>query len=256
VRIIERILAQVETESKQEAGKYAEKGIYRASAIGGCPRALQYTTIGKVKPQEFTPEFQIFLRDGKLHQQAVEDLLRKIGTVSHVEMNLQKRYKHQGVSFVISGTLDGVFNDIIYDVKAINGFSFAALDKNYPANYMKYVEQLTIYLDILSKPLGMLIFKDRNWSEIKIKEVKYDPELMNRILDKIAGLHKGIKEGKLVPRPYKPRDKECKYCPYRLPCQHLPVESKRWIQPNLEQQLRDSIKKVKNEKSFHSSRKN
>jgi hypothetical protein len=181
-----------------------------------------------IKPAKFTPEFQMFLMDGNTHEEMITSLLRKIGTVTHNQRNVQKRYKHKGVSFIITGTLDGMFDGIIYDVKAINGFSFAALDKNYPDQYLKYIEQMHIYMDILNKKESLLLFKDRNWSKLKPKLVKYNPEFMEKMLDKLAYITQQVKKDKMIDRPYTVKDKMCKRCSFRMPCWKLPMEGMKW----------------------------
>lgn len=227
-KLVSNILHQIRLESEQEEHLQSERGIYRASGVGGCPRALQYATMDGVTPEKHSPEFQLFLRDGDTHEKALTAILSKIGTVTHNQRNLQKRYKHKGVSFIVTGTPDGMFNGIIYDVKAINGFSFQALDKNYPEQYMKYVEQMHIYMDILGKTESILIFKDRNWSTIKVKRVEFNPDFMEKLLDKLAFITKAVKKGDMIDRPYAVKSKECKRCPFRMACWKLPMETMRW----------------------------
>jgi|SRR5947207_1859339 len=227
-QITQKILHQIELEAAQEEHIKSEKGIYRASSIGGCPRALQYATLDGIIPEKHSPEFTMFLMDGDTHERMITSLLSKVGTVTHTQRNLQKRYKHQGVSFVVTGTPDGMFNGTIYDVKAINGFSFAALEKNYPTQYVKYIEQMHIYMDILNKKESILLFKDRNWSKIKPKLVEYNPDFMEKMLDKLAYITKMVKSKQMIDRPYTVRSKECKRCPFRMPCWRLPMETMKW----------------------------
>lgn len=225
--LIQLILNKVAAEAKQESTKPHTVGVYRASEIGGCARALGYATLN-YPSEPLTPETHLIFKDGHIHHDAVRSLLGKVGTLSNVEMTISKQYKHNGQKFTITGTCDGVFNEAIMDVKSISTFRFKYIDKNFPADFMNYVEQVQIYMDILNKHRGMLIFKDKNTSELKIKRFPYDSTLMENILDKVAAIHKAIKEKKLIDRPYGRDTWHCKLCSYRLQCWKLPMETRHW----------------------------
>jgi CRISPR/Cas system-associated exonuclease Cas4 (RecB family) len=226
-KIIRLILNKVEEEAKQESGKPHTLGVYRASEIGGCARALQYATQEYPK-EELTPETYLIFKDGHLHHHAVRELLAKVGTVSHVEMTISKKYKHNGESFLITGTCDLVFNDMVIDIKSISTFRFKYIDKNYPQDFMNYLEQVRLYMDILGKTKGALLFKDKNTAELKIKYVSNDDILLTNILDRVAQIHKLNKEKKLITRPYGRDTWHCKLCSYRLQCWKLPMERRAW----------------------------
>lgn len=226
-KLVTAILNKVEAEAKQESSKPHTIGVYRASEIGGCARALGYATLN-YKAETLTPETHLIFKDGHIHHNAVRELLGKVGTLSNVEMTISKQYRHNGQKFTITGTCDGVFDNSVMDVKSISTFRFKYLDKNFPADYQNYVEQVQIYMDILDKKKGMLIFKDKNSGELKVKRFMRDPLLMEKILDKVAAIHKSIKRKELVDRPFGRDTWHCKLCTYRLACWKLPMEARRW----------------------------
>lgn len=226
-KLVQLILNKVEAEAKQESTKPHTVGVYRASEIGGCARALGYATLN-YPAETLTPETHLIFKDGHIHHHAVRELLGKVGTLSNVEMTISKQYKHNGQKFTITGTCDGVFDNVVMDIKSISTFRFKYLDKNFPADYFNYVEQVQIYMDILNKTKGMLIFKDKNSAELKVKRFNSDPVLMTKILDQVAEIHKGIKAKELVPRPYGRDTWHCKLCSYRLQCWKLPMEVRHW----------------------------
>lgn len=249
--LIQLILNKVEAETKQEHTRHHTLGVYRASEIGGCPRALQYATL-KYPAEQISPELMLLFQDGHLHHHAVRTLMARVGTLSHVERTVSKKYKHNGASFTVTGTLDGMWNDMPFDIKSITTFKFVSLDKNFPDDYARYVDQLLIYLDILDKPLGFILFKNKNDSELKLKYVKFNQFRFKAILDRLAQVHMGAKKKKLLPRPYAATNYLCKTCAYRMQCWNLPMESKRWkrsqaaIEPRtqtLRGALRESIKR-------------
>lgn len=227
MNILGKILAAAKEESIHEAKKTYAKGVYRASSIGGCPRALQYGALG-TEAELVSPETYLLLDDGKVHHDATRRWLGKVGTVSNVEQTISKKYKKNGVSFLITGTIDGKFNGTLFDVKSISTFRFKYLNKNFPTDYQNYVWQMQIYLDILGEDKGFFIFKDKNNSALKIVWQERDDELMSKILDHISTLHRGVKEKKMIDRPYGRDTWQCKLCPFRLPCWKLPMENRTW----------------------------
>ena len=227
--LINLILSKVSEEAEQEENKLHTLGVYRASEIGGCHRALQYA-VTETKAEAITPETYLIFKDGHMHHNAVRDLLKGIGTVSHIEFNLQKRYTYKDIKFLISGTIDLVFNGIVIDIKSISTFRFVGLSKHFPTDYMNYVIQLQLYMDMLNIEKGAILFKDKNSSELKIFHLKYNAALMESILESVARLHQACKSKKLIDRPYERNDWHCKLCSYRMACWRLPMEGKRWRQ--------------------------
>jgi CRISPR/Cas system-associated exonuclease Cas4 (RecB family) len=143
-------------------------------------------------------------------------------------MTISKKYKHNEQKFVITGTVDCVFDGMIIDIKSMSTFRFKVLDKNFPQDFMNYVEQVQLYMDMLEMKKGALLFKDKNTAELKLKVLKYNDLLMQKILDKVAHIHELLKIKKLVDRPYGRDTWICKLCQYRLPCWKIPMEVRHW----------------------------
>lgn len=257
--IVRQILTKLEEESKQEVDKPYTLGVYRASEIGGCPRALQYKTLG-YPAEPFTPETILIFRDGHMHEAEVLSLLSKIGHVSNKQMTISKKYKHNGQHFVITGTIDAVLDGkMVIDVKSMSTFRFKYLDKNYPQDFMSYVEQVRLYMDMLNLDAGGLLIKDKNSGELAFKTVSNEQALLDLILDRVAEIHRLAKEKKFIARPYGRNTWQCTSCQYRLQCWKIPMEPRRWAryaaknapQSNLEGQLRQSLKVVQGRKRGH-----
>jgi hypothetical protein len=227
VSLIQNILTKVKEESEQE-GRHHSLGVYRASEIAGCARALQYATLN-YPAEPFTPETLLIFKDGHTHHNAIRELLGKVGTLSHVEKTISKKYKHNGVAFTITGTVDCVWNDIVTDIKSMSTFRFKNIDKEWPDEFMGYIEQVNLYQDILGKEKGGILFKNKNDGELKFMRANLDPEILNRVLDRVAEVHKGAKKEKItIERPYPNSHFFCKTCIYRMPCRSLPMEGKHW----------------------------
>jgi hypothetical protein len=227
--VIKKILKKVAKESEQEQeNRKSPLGFYRASSIGKCGRQYQYAALGN-KAEPLTPETGMIFHDGHMHHNEIRRLLGKVGTLSNVEQSIQKKYKHKGESFVVTGTCDGVWNGKVFDVKSMSTFRFKALDKIFPDDLMDYVFQLTLYMDMLKFKEGMFIFKDKNSGELRVIELDFDKEVLVDALDWIVEVHKGIKTKTLMDRPYLNNSFQCKTCPFRLHCYKMPMEGKHWF---------------------------
>lgn len=235
--IIKKILKRQSKKSKSEMENSATAlGLYRASSVGYCGRQQQYAALG-YQAETLTPEFQIgIFGDGNMHHHEVRRLLSEVGTLTHVEQQLSKKYKHKGEIFTVTGHIDGCWNDILFDIKSMNTFMYKVLNKNFPDSYMHYIYQLTLYMDMLKKKEAVFIFKDKNNGELRIIEMEFDPALLVQALDRIYEVHVGIKKNiklpkekhKLMERPYNATAWQCKSCVFRLHCRQQPMESKHW----------------------------
>lgn len=218
----------MEDEAKHEQSSKTAAGHYRGSEIGYCPRAIQYKAFGKV-PEPKSGENLALLADGHLHEESVRNLFRKIGTVTNVQTNVSKRFEHKGQVFHGTGTLDFIFNrEIVVDVKGITTFFFQALDKKWPQDFEAYIFQVTMYMNILNLKDAIIAFKDKNNSELSFKHVPYSKFMMNRILDKMAEIHKAIGDRKYIKRPYPKDSWQCNNCQFRMECRGKPMARKPW----------------------------
>jgi hypothetical protein len=226
--ILPKILAKIAAESKQDNLRGSPKGFYRGSEIGGCGRAIQYAAL-KFPAEHHTPEQQLLFDDGHMHHDEVRNLLSRVGTLSCVEMNIQKKYVHGGQKFTLTGTLDCVFDNIVTDIKSISTFRFVGLFKNFPDDYQNYMYQLQMYMDMSGIKDGLFVFKNKDNSELKFIEVAYDPAIVAKALDAVALIHAGIRTGKVtIERPYARDYWLCRYCKFRIPCRKMPMEQRTW----------------------------
>lgn len=227
-KLVTKILLKLEEELSHEQSSKIAPGHYRGSEIGYCPRAIQYKALGYTAEPK-SGENLALLADGHLHEESVRNLFRKIGTVTNVQTNVSKKYKHKGQIFHATGTLDFIFNrEIVVDVKGITTFFFQAIDKKWPHDFEAYIFQVMLYMDILGLKDAIIAFKDKNNSELCFKGVEYNEFTMHRILDKMAEIHSMIKQKKFIKRPYEKNSWQCKNCQYRQVCRGKAMERKPW----------------------------
>lgn len=231
--ILPMILDQVEQEVEDEWKPPRSLGSFRASELGDCPRAIQYTIQG-LRGEKIGPELALLFRDGHLHHNAVRGLLKTIGRVTNEEHHVWKKYEvalhGRIVSFVLTATTDGILNgEFVFDIKSINFFSFKHLSKDsIEKDHLGYIYQIQTYLDVFDKEYGFLLFKDKMTSALKIFWYKRDRKLFQSILKKMAQIHVATETGKMMKKPFSKSSKECSRCEFRQECWGIPMERRTW----------------------------
>lgn len=236
-KIIELIKDQVLKEVESEWRPDRIPGTFRGSEVGDCPRAIQYAVEG-VRGNTPNAELALLFADGHLHHDALRQRLRSIGTVTNVEWNTSRRFSvplgNEHVEITLSGTFDLIFDkDYIIDIKSINMFSFKWLmakgEDYFREKFPHYIDQIQVYLELANKEWGAILFKCKNSSALQIFWIKRDPERFQRILRKLAKIHRATLNGKKIKKPYdKASHDECEICPYRQPCWGRPPKEREW----------------------------
>lgn len=204
-----------------------QRGVFRASELGNCPRAIQYAVLGHPR-QPFGPRLSLLLRDGHLHEGAILELLRSIGTVTNEQKEVKKEYTVGADTITVIGHYDCLFNDkYIVDCKSITCNRFDRLNKDYVyREYPQYVYQIQLYMDMEEKEHGLLLFKNKNNSALKPIWYTRDEDMVQEALDKLFAIHEA--GDKLIGRPYKSNSWECRGCPMRIHCWKTPLEDMNW----------------------------
>jgi len=119
----------------------------------------------------------------------------------------------------------------VIDMKTCNDYAFKSKIKKV-GPHMEYVIQLTIYTHLLNLPFGMLIYENKNDSDIGFFQVDRNEELFGRIREQSLLMQKMV-ENRLLPppRPNSKSDWECKSCDFRAICHPAAI----WQDPDLEQ---------------------
>jgi hypothetical protein len=226
-KVIPLILEQIRQETESEWQRERQRNVFRGSELGNCPRAIQYAVLG-YKPERPGPELALLFRDGHLHHDQLRLLLSKIGILTNVEQGGYKDYTVDGLGFGVTGTMDGLYNkEYLIDIKSINHFSFQTLTRDIiRQNYIGYLYQLHMYLDIFGMDKGFLLFKNKNTSELRLFWYDKDEEIIKEVLDKLSVI---VKAGEvLIKRPYEAKSKECRRCFMRIHCWEKSMDRREW----------------------------
>jgi CRISPR/Cas system-associated exonuclease Cas4 (RecB family) len=102
---------------------------------------------------------------------------------------------------------------LIIELKSINqrGFDWV-LKKNEQKE--EHELQLQLYMYLTGIKQGIVLYENKNKQELAEFFIKYDPQKVEYIINKIKTINKHVEDGTLPPREYVKTDFECRYCDY------------------------------------------
>lgn len=102
--------------------------------------------------------------------------------------------------------------------------------------HASYIIQLTIYIHLLDCAYGLIIYENKDNSELFIHKVERDPDLWEVLQFQAREMVKQRKRGELPPPKAKSKNEMmCKYCEFRTLCHKSAI----WEDPNLPTSRRD-----------------
>ena len=129
---------------------------------------------------------------------------------------------------IISAKTDAIINwdgmDVLTEIKTVNDESFHRITR--PRNYN--IEQLLIYMKILKKSFGLLIYENKNNHEMLIFTINLNQkykDFINYFFDWMRKVQKSFDDKQLPENPYKNKfsNKNCKGCDFFKVCQTKPT---------------------------------
>lgn len=107
-------------------------------------------------------------------------------------------------------------NSIVIDMKTINHDQFKRLSGS---PHPEYIIQLTIYIFLLDCEYGLLIYENKNNSDMAAFKVERDDDIMNAVKKQVEKMNEMVDSRLLPPpRPTSKSDYECKYCEFAPLC--------------------------------------
>lgn len=176
-----------------------DRVVYRASAVGGCLRALVACRLG-YDPLPFDDNSELRMAEGVLHEPAVLERLEGDGWVvvdqqREVELVIGDR-------IVIRGHIDGAGgrgpDDAarVVEVKAMGQNPYNDWLANGFAGNRRYAIQLSVYMAALGLP-GLMVVKNRNTGHVHLTEVDEPPIPIPQIKARVARVEAIARTGEL-----------------------------------------------------------
>lgn len=254
--LIEILHEQIIENNKQESDKHDPCKFY-PSSVGKCLRAIVYQMQGYVGAQ---PDGRLLLicDNGTYFHERIEKLFESTGLLIAAEVSfkvpelrlsgrtdaiIRNFLDHKSSSNIIklyrtvkeineeTGeeierdelVYEGPDNDvIIVELKSISDSGFKYIERTGPKQ--AHVMQLMLYMHITGIKQGLILYENKNDQRMKEFFIGYDPEMAEKIMNKIRLANKHVDEGTLPEKEFQRTDFECMYCEYKDLC--WPVKSK------------------------------
>ncbi|KKQ77165.1 MAG: hypothetical protein US98_C0011G0004 [Parcubacteria group bacterium GW2011_GWC1_38_6] len=178
---------------------------------GRCNRAI-FFKFKNVPREEIEPRLLRLFDHGDYIQMQILNSLFSLGIVRASEIRIPPQE-------IISGRADAIVtldNELyVVDFKSMNSMIFKGLKAPKEEN----VNQLQLYLHYFKIPKGMLLYVNKDTSELKEFLVEYDKTKAKKLLDDLAKLKVKI-ESDIVPKriPDYPDNWQCRYCSFKDIC--------------------------------------
>jgi len=188
---------------------------------GKCTRAI-FFKFKNVPREKMTPEVLRMFDHGDYIQMQILNTLFSLGMVRASEINIPPQE-------MISGRADAIItlNNELYvvDFKSINSMVFKNLDSAKGDN----INQLQLYLHFFKIPKGILLYINKDTSELKEFLINYDSLLCQKLLHNLTLLKTKI-EANIVPwqSPDYPQNWQCRYCQFKDICGLVGAEELSW----------------------------
>jgi len=178
---------------------------------GKCGRAIFFKF--KNAPREkMTPDVLRMFDHGDYVQMQILNILFSLGLVRASEINIPPQE-------MISGRADAIvtLNNELYvvDFKSMNSVIFQKLEAPKEEN----VNQIQLYLHFFKIPKGILLYMDKNTSQLKEFVINYDPLRCQKLLEDLSQIKAKI-EANIVPLRFSdyPDNWQCRYCQFKEIC--------------------------------------
>ncbi len=199
---------------------------------GKCPRAI-FFKFKNVPREKTAPEVLRMFDHGDYIQMQILSTLFSLGIVRASEVSIPPQE-------IISGRADAIvtLNNELYvvDFKSMNSLIFKSLNSPKDEN----VNQIQLYMHFFKIPRGILLYVNKDTSELKEFIITYNRAFCEKLLEDLRILKTKI-EANIVPKVLTdyPNNWQCKYCQFKEICQLIGEEEIAWekfkakIFPNL-----------------------
>ncbi len=227
--VAEPLVSEPSRDERPIAYQEGDRFIYRASAIGGCRRALVAARLG-FQPEGRSEMIERTAEEGILHEPAV---LKRLTDLGFIPQRQQLEVEVPVAGGAIRGHIDCYMQAPSWMVRVENGSIPAGTDVTVEVKTMgestfskwcraqfadkyfeRYAVQATIYMHCSKRPL-LLAAKNRNTGEVRLWYFDSPPLSIAAILKRVAEIEFTARTGKLPLC-----DKHDFFCNYKYLCDH------------------------------------
>ena len=197
--------------------------IFYGSEAGHCWKQLCYRYLPKYKPLGEEVESLLRLHDGNPHGDSVVHWLTEMG---YAVTKREQQYVKFRKKYVVSGRVDGFVEipgegTFILEMKGLstNTMRMPALD----IVNQGYRYQAQVYMWLTETTRTLFVIKDKNNSQLRFFELKYNPKVMRGIMRRWFKVAGAVRRERLLKREYSldPKGRlpmACQWCRYHAYC--------------------------------------
>lgn len=207
-------IANRKTEFKQKKTFSPSTLVY---GNGACPRYWFLAFTGTDFSDDATPYDVANMSSGTMSHERIQKAIEDAGIM------VEKEKKIIASDPPVFGFADAIVqweeDQPVVEIKTMKEESFAYRKHAKPPNY--HLMQLFIYMKILGKKLGILLYESKNTHElhaIVVEPKEEDVLWVNYAFDWMKKVYAQWKSGKIPQKPYRSNSKVCKQCPVAAAC--------------------------------------
>lgn len=204
--IIELINKQIidNQEVKERSGFYA-------SEAGKCSRAIYYDFI-KAPKEDFSIEtLRKFLTGNVIHEK-LQKILKDTGILISEEQATPQN------EFNIHGRCDAIIKlnnqKQVLEIKSIASYGYRQLKEAKD----DHILQLQVYLHFFKIKSGYLLYENKDSSDLKVFEIKYDFNLAKKVIKKFSNIQTALEKKEVPEREFEKSAWQCRYCNFQKHC--------------------------------------
>ena len=203
--------------------KFTQKKAFSPSKIaygeGKCPRYWYLAFEGGIFEDHSTPFGVANMTNGtKGHERVLGMALKGSGMAIDIEFNV--KYDSPSIYGFCDGLLNWKDEDYVLELKTSSSEAFEYRKKHMKAK-AGHIEQLLIYMKILNKGKGIILYENKNNHEllpIVIQVNDHYKKWVDESFDWMVEVKKASEEKNIPMKPYRSNAKVCKECPLLSEC--------------------------------------
>ncbi|MBM3910650.1 MAG: hypothetical protein FJ356_03265 [Thaumarchaeota archaeon] len=223
--------------AKQEP-KFTKKKTFAPSGLvyghGGCPRYWYLAFEGNIFESDDEPYDVANMTAGTMSHDRIQQAMLDSGVAKKFldEKYFEETGKERDTTeFKVAQSDPPIFGwgdamleieneEVVGEIKTMKSESFEYFkNKGEPADY--HVKQLIIYMKVLGKAKGVLIYENKNNHDLVVFPIEVTEQYKNWVntaFDWMRVVYKSWKDKQLPQKNYRSNSKTCKGCPVKVAC--------------------------------------
>ena len=201
--------------------KYKDQHYFYITDAGKCIRAI-FFKFKKAPKEKLDARILRLFDHGEYIQMQILNTLFSLGIVRASEIRIPPQE-------IISGRADAIVtldNELyVVDFKSMNSMIFRKLEAPKEDN----INQIQLYLHFFKIPKGILLYVNKDTSELKEFFIDYDPVKAKSLLKGLSDLKKKIEKNMVPERLFDyPSNWQCRYCSFKEICKMAGKKELSW----------------------------